>query len=247
MLELELTKLENSPPELRAGASVTVDTAAGLVKLSSGAGVEIAKLSAEQLSSIASSSAAAFNPSSPLLAATVRTVRRETDAVSSVTIRITPVQPQHQAATRQNQHQNQPRRSAFFFLSFFENFSIDGFFLFFFPSHLTRLSHETSSLSPSNTPALATSKPAPESTLDPDELGCRLTKSDLDALASDPKVREALQSEETRRAVERALSAADNGHPSAASAALESEGEHIAGLATAVLDCLERAQEKETK
>ena len=113
----------------------------------------------------------------------------------------------------------------------FSNFSIER-------SRLT-----CRNLLPRKTSALAASRPPPESTLDPDELGCRLTKSDLDALAADPEIREALGSEETRRAVERVLSAADSSSTSASSA-LDSEGPRIAALATAVLDCLERAQEK---
>jgi len=108
MLDFELTKLDNAPSEIRAGSQVTVDTVSGSVKLEDV--VEIATLSAEQLSSV-SSSAPSFKTSS-LLAGTVRTVRRDKDVVTSVTIRITPEQ-QKQAATRQSQHQ-QPRRSGFF-------------------------------------------------------------------------------------------------------------------------------------
>ena len=90
--------------------------------------------------------------------------------------------------------------------------------------------------------------PPPSSTLDPDELACRLTKGQLDALASSPDVREALKSQDPRAAVTRALAAADHGSGStSAAAALESEGAQLAGLATAVLDCLERHDEEEEK
>ena len=64
---------------------------------------------------------------------------------------------------------------------------------------------------------------------------------------------EALRDEGTRAAVTRALAAADAGcgKNSSAAAALESEGAHLAGLATAVLDCLEehdgKAEEEEER
>ena len=93
--------------------------------------------------------------------------------------------------------------------------------------------------------------PPPSSTLDPDELACCLTKGQLDALASSPQVLEALKDQSTRAAVTRALAAADTGSStsqhssSAAAAALESEGAQLAGLATAVLDCLEGHDEEE--
>ena len=60
-------------------------------------------------------------------------------------------------------------------------------------------------------------------------------------------MRQALRSEETRAAVTRALAAADSSSSSGAAAALESEGAPLAGLATAVLDCLEKQQEEVDK
>ena len=86
--------------------------------------------------------------------------------------------------------------------------------------------------------------PPPSSTLDPEELACRLTKGQLDALANSSEVAEALKNESTRAAVTRALAAADSSTSSAA-AALESEGAQLAGIATAVLDCLEKHEEEE--
>lgn len=134
-----------------------------------------------------------------------------------------------------------------FFIRFF--FRNNGFFFLFSPVEWGKNTFLE------NIPTALTTRPPPEATLDPDELGCRLTKSDLDALAGDRAIREALRDEQTRAAVERALSAAADADAgangttsssSSAAAALESEGPQLAGLATAVLDCLERAQEKQT-
>ena len=98
-------------------------------------------------------------------------------------------------------------------------------------------------------PRLPALGPPPSSTLDPEELACRLTKGQLDALAASPEVLEALKSESTRAAVTRALAAAggSSSSNSSAAAALESEGAPLAGLATAVLDCLEHHGEEEEK
>jgi len=100
-LDLELTRLDSSPPppELRAGAAVSVDTSSGRVSLG---GVAFATLSAEDVAKVSSPSSSFSNPSP----ATVRTIRREKDSISSLTIRL--IEPRTQQARPQYQHQ--PRR-----------------------------------------------------------------------------------------------------------------------------------------
>lgn len=118
-LDFELTRLDSSPPELRAGASVTVYTSTGQVSLN---GVVFATLSAEDIAKVSSSSSIS-NPFS----ATVRTIRRDKDSISSVTIRI--VVPDTQQARQQHQHQQQqPRqgKSLYFVSPSFQLISIDG-------------------------------------------------------------------------------------------------------------------------
>lgn len=105
-LDLELTRLDSTPPpDLRAGASVLLDAATGRISLG---GTEFATLSAEdaaKVSAIASSSSSS-------LQATVRTIRREKEAISSVTIRLVEAaSTQARTQNQQHQHQNQqPRR-----------------------------------------------------------------------------------------------------------------------------------------
>ena len=241
-LDFELTRLDSSPPppELRAGASVSVDTSTGQVSLG---GVAFATLSAEDVAKVSLS----FSNPSP---ATVRTIRREKDSISSLTIRLVEFSST-QARPQYHHRQQQPRRgegarlALFFFFTRSLARSIDGI-LANLNFLLLRLSEpQNPSLHPNfPSPALG---PPPSSTLDPDELACRLTKGQLDALASSPQVLEALKSEDTRAAATRALAAADSSSSSSAAAALESEGAPLAGLATAVLDCLERHDEEERK
>lgn len=237
-LDFELTRLDSSPPpELRAGASVTVDTSAGRVSLG---GVVFATLSAEDIAKVSSSSSSLSSSFSNPSSATVRTIRRDKDSISSVTIRL--VAPDTQA---RQQHQQQPRRGKFCLANVFPFFkrSIDGEFFSF--SLVEKKISTSTSTATSTSSALG---PPPSSTLDPDELACRLTKAQLDALASSPEVLEALRDESTRAAVTRVLAAADNNSSaSSAAAALESEGAPLAGLATAVLDCLEEHAEADEK
>ena len=122
-LDLELTRLASSPPPpaaLRAGAAVSVDISSGRVSLG---GVAFATLSAEDVAKVSSSSSSFSNPSQ----ATVRTIRREKNSISSLTIRL--VEPSTQQA--RPQYQQHPRRGegglvfAFFFFSLSRFFAID--------------------------------------------------------------------------------------------------------------------------
>lgn len=243
-LDLELTRLDSStppPPELRAGASVSVDTSTGRVSLG---GAAFATLSAEDVAKVSSSSSTFSNPSP----ATVRTIRREKDSsiISSVTIRLIEVSSSAQARPPyQHHHHQQPRRGEGCLILLLA-LSIDRSMAFW--QNLNFLNLLLLNLKPS--PSLHTQPafgPPPSSTLDPDELACRLTKGQLDALASSSEVLEALKNQDTRAAVTRALAAADGPSSNSAAAALESEGAQLAGLATAVLDCLERHDEEEEK
>ena len=103
-LDLELTRLDSStpPPELRAGAAVSVDTSSGRVSLG---GVAFATLSAEDVAKVSPSFSSFSNHPSALVPATVRTIRREKDSISSLTIRLVEASTQPQARP-----QYQPRR-----------------------------------------------------------------------------------------------------------------------------------------
>jgi hypothetical protein len=90
---------------------------------------------------------------------------------------------------------------------------------------------------PTSPPTFSGLHAAAEAALDPDELACRLSKPELDALAASTGVRASLSDPSVRAAAEAVLASPN---PAAALEAATAPGGALASLADAVLDVVEK-------